>query len=332
MNADDAFLQAILDAPDDDLPRLLYADWLDEQGDPRGEFIRLQCTRAEWPLMDDRRSALERRERELLALHQNQWAGPLRHYSSGWHFRRGFVDDVRLHTSVFFRRGERLLQGVPVRSLRLRGARWCGRFLAAHPLLGRPAVLQLGEVEYDDLDELAHSPHLGRLRGLVLHEEKIAGVGAILRSEALPSYRELHYLQSFDRGARREALVERCLTESSRDNFCRVIVHPVRGPWTVPQLRTLLASLPRGTLTGLALADLGGGPALALALANCPNLHGLTTLRLAGNRLEDQGAQSLAAVSHLDSLQSLDVADNGLSAIGKNVLRERFGDRVTFGD
>jgi uncharacterized protein (TIGR02996 family) len=41
-----AFLQAITDEPDDDLPRLVYADWLDERGDPFGEFIRLQCERA----------------------------------------------------------------------------------------------------------------------------------------------------------------------------------------------------------------------------------------------------------------------------------------------
>jgi uncharacterized protein (TIGR02996 family) len=36
-----AFLQAILDNPDDDAPRLMYADWLEERDDPRGEYIRL---------------------------------------------------------------------------------------------------------------------------------------------------------------------------------------------------------------------------------------------------------------------------------------------------
>ena len=44
MADDDAFLRLILDAPDDDGPRLLYADWLAEHGEPdRAEFIRLQC-------------------------------------------------------------------------------------------------------------------------------------------------------------------------------------------------------------------------------------------------------------------------------------------------
>lgn len=39
-----AFLRAILDRPDDDAPRLVYADWLDDRGDAdRAELIRVQC-------------------------------------------------------------------------------------------------------------------------------------------------------------------------------------------------------------------------------------------------------------------------------------------------
>ncbi len=42
MNERQAFMQAILEGPEDDFPRLQYADWLDERGDPLGEFIRVQ--------------------------------------------------------------------------------------------------------------------------------------------------------------------------------------------------------------------------------------------------------------------------------------------------
>ena len=39
----DAFLDAIREAPDDDTPRLIFADWLDEHGDgDRAAFIRTQ--------------------------------------------------------------------------------------------------------------------------------------------------------------------------------------------------------------------------------------------------------------------------------------------------
>ncbi|MCA9070670.1 MAG: SUMF1/EgtB/PvdO family nonheme iron enzyme, partial [Planctomycetaceae bacterium] len=41
MNESD-FLRAIEQDPIDPLPRLVYADWLDEQGDPRGELLRIQ--------------------------------------------------------------------------------------------------------------------------------------------------------------------------------------------------------------------------------------------------------------------------------------------------
>jgi uncharacterized protein (TIGR02996 family) len=44
MTEREAFIAAILAAPDDDLPRLVYADWLEEQGEvERAEFIRVQC-------------------------------------------------------------------------------------------------------------------------------------------------------------------------------------------------------------------------------------------------------------------------------------------------
>lgn len=39
-----AFLDAIRAAPNDDAPRLVYADWLLERGDPRGEALAAQCT------------------------------------------------------------------------------------------------------------------------------------------------------------------------------------------------------------------------------------------------------------------------------------------------
>ena len=42
MSRHDDFLAAVLQSPEDDGHRLIYADWLDEQDDPRGEFIRVQ--------------------------------------------------------------------------------------------------------------------------------------------------------------------------------------------------------------------------------------------------------------------------------------------------
>src|SRR5262249_48004439 len=43
MGQEQAFLQAVLEAPEGEAARLIYADWLEERGDPRGEFLRLEC-------------------------------------------------------------------------------------------------------------------------------------------------------------------------------------------------------------------------------------------------------------------------------------------------
>jgi uncharacterized protein (TIGR02996 family) len=101
---DDAFLRAILQDPDDDVPRLVYADWLDERGDPRGEFIRVQCRLATLGPEDARRPSLVRVERGLLERHRDEWLGPLRPLASRWAFRRGFLDLVAVPAAVYLDR------------------------------------------------------------------------------------------------------------------------------------------------------------------------------------------------------------------------------------
>jgi uncharacterized protein (TIGR02996 family) len=83
------FLRAVRDNPDDDLPRLVYADWLEEHGgDPEwAEFIRIQCG---WLV------APEGREREVHAASWRRWCIT----ADGWqfsgvrgdHWRRGFLE------------------------------------------------------------------------------------------------------------------------------------------------------------------------------------------------------------------------------------------------
>jgi uncharacterized protein (TIGR02996 family) len=52
MSDDDAFLAGIAAAPADPLPRLVYADWLDDRGDPRAELVRLEIALATDPADD----------------------------------------------------------------------------------------------------------------------------------------------------------------------------------------------------------------------------------------------------------------------------------------
>ena len=73
MPEQDSFLAAITAAPDDDLPRLVFSDWLDENGEPeRAAFIRAQVQRAaEFCGPND--AALARTAATAFDTHGEQW-------------------------------------------------------------------------------------------------------------------------------------------------------------------------------------------------------------------------------------------------------------------
>jgi uncharacterized protein (TIGR02996 family) len=63
---DEAFIRDIEEHPDDAGLRLIYADWLEERGDARAEFLRREAELAGVPQGEkNRRRKLERRLREL---------------------------------------------------------------------------------------------------------------------------------------------------------------------------------------------------------------------------------------------------------------------------
>ena len=61
----DHFLKQIQTTPDDPLPRRIYADWLEEQGDLRCELIRLEIERGQLEPWSDRYAVAQARLREL---------------------------------------------------------------------------------------------------------------------------------------------------------------------------------------------------------------------------------------------------------------------------
>ena len=72
--AHEPFLRAICEAPDDDAPRLVFADWLDENGDTeRAEFIRQHVQLARQPEVAD----LDRRCAELFQANGRRWIADL---------------------------------------------------------------------------------------------------------------------------------------------------------------------------------------------------------------------------------------------------------------
>jgi len=187
---DDAFLQAIIGNPDDDTPRLVYADWLEEHGQPdRAAFIRVQCQLTLLPDDDPRRPELEARERRLLEEHGGEWAGPLRGQVEKWQFRRGFIESVTLPAGCFLERAETIIRAAPVQRVRLQGAVDAPDEMAACPSLGQLVSLGLwnGSLRERGLRQLLASPYLGRLRMLNLgsNDLHLAGVRALAESPLL---------------------------------------------------------------------------------------------------------------------------------------------------
>lgn len=74
-----AFLAAIREAPADRTSRLIYADWLEERGDPRGELIRIEEEMRLLPVFSDHFWQLKPRRNELRKLAASDWLQTLRY-------------------------------------------------------------------------------------------------------------------------------------------------------------------------------------------------------------------------------------------------------------
>jgi uncharacterized protein (TIGR02996 family) len=69
MTTEAEFLGAILEDLDDRSRRLVFADWLEERGDPRGDYLRLDCQLHELAPKDPRLAELVARKRQLRQEH-----------------------------------------------------------------------------------------------------------------------------------------------------------------------------------------------------------------------------------------------------------------------
>ncbi len=114
MSDEDALLAAIIANPDEDTTRLVYADWLQENGQAeRAEFIRLQIANVGRPVVE------RSREGELLKQHQKRWGKPFRTLFPGglFTYQRGFVTTVRTEWRFYQQSLAPLLQMTPVEQI-----------------------------------------------------------------------------------------------------------------------------------------------------------------------------------------------------------------------
>lgn len=228
INSDDnrAFLRAIAATPEDDLTKLVYADWLEERGvEELAEMIRLKCepnpSRPDVARLDTLRKVytnyltLKMRGQDIrMQIHEPP---------------NGLITRVCMLLDEFLVRGEDMLSMLPtIRRV---------RFLTGHPHSGDSEVerlakcpalrhvkeldlhsyrighdgaaalaaspfvsslesldLTMNRIEDDGIDCIASAPALCHLRRLVLHANRIgdAGAVAIARSPAMGELRALH--------------------------------------------------------------------------------------------------------------------------------------------
>jgi uncharacterized protein (TIGR02996 family) len=77
-----AFVTAIVNDPRDRLTRLVYADWMDENSDPRGEYLRLLCEVAQLEESDGREQRVGRLQ-QLRANFDGNWLASMQR-GLGW--------------------------------------------------------------------------------------------------------------------------------------------------------------------------------------------------------------------------------------------------------
>jgi uncharacterized protein (TIGR02996 family) len=295
------FLEDIRAHPDEDTPRLILADWLDDYGDDtdqaRAELIRVQCA-----LARPRRSpaALRQREGELLAEHAANWLGPLAALVEQFCFDRGMLRLV-VHGHRCFSPDLAELASTEtyawVESLtlvQLTGA-------AVHRLVQLPILAGVRSLTVDDarlgdqgLSLLATSSHLGQLRELHLGNCNLrdAGLCALARSDRLGRLENL---------------------DLPRNHIRNAVAALAQSP-----------HLP--ALTRLDL-DFNDVPNQALeALAASPLLARLEDLRLSGNReVGEAGLAALAASPGAAALRRLDLGKIDLTFEAVRVLAQASG-------
>lgn len=123
MTEREALMRAICESPDDDTPRLVFADWLDEHGEPeRAEFIRAQIELTRDYLTMPARSRLHKRVLALRRANEKRWGAELPYPGTLWShgFERGFVEAVTVNdVGTFIREAPVIFASVPITTLRI---------------------------------------------------------------------------------------------------------------------------------------------------------------------------------------------------------------------
>lgn len=307
-----SLLQAVLDSPADDDARLVYADWLLEQGDPRGEFIQVQCQlggvvrgasgRRSKQSFDLTNEELAAREKSLLKKHQKTWLAPFREFIRTWTWKRGFVDGVEADGAKFLSGIKAVVDHTPLVRASLTGMK-----PASFPVLAKTAEIErIPELHISQnrigpkTAHLLHSPHFKNLRVLDLWGNPLEEEGGKILAAAphLDSLRVLE-LSTCDLTA---VAVDAITKSKFFPHLEQLNLRYNRG--LGPEIGKSLAR--GGALRVLELGRAEMGDAGLEALAASRDLENLETLSLFGNDITLRGVKALCEAKHLPKLKRID--------------------------
>ena len=344
-----ALLAAIRDNPDDDTPRLIYADWLDEHAisdadRARAEFIRVGCEAFRLRGPDSRRAELSARWKELEDAYKATWLAPFgEEFTRDAEFVRGFVKGVKLQATGLTGRWPFGLFGrrpppwsrEPCCWVWLKGT--VKQIRAALSKLGGVHRLSFEESEPTRLDlrsfpgnalarAVADEPALADLRSVSFASKFVTdeAAHALAGSRHLRQLRELNLSTSLLSADGWAALANsqvlntlECLQIGSHEITTR------RTSWTRPGDAGViaLAGSPRvGRLRVLDLRECGFGRPGAAALNASPHLRGLEYLAVTWENWGAEPLEALLAGDPFPKLRELKLWQNRLGPDAMSIL------------
>lgn len=328
-----ALVAAIVAHPEEDTPRLMFADWLDEQGDgffaAWATLIRAQVEFARTDRYSSRWLELGHEQVRVFQSRPRDWAECWRGRLGAPTYRRGFREAARVSAGAFRTAAARLFGANPVRALHITNlvedGGWADRDLHTYPEWARVETLDLrGNGARAVAKFLARvAPRAPKLRALGFGTLGLtAGQAGNLLAVPVPGLRalDLHDNPLFF-PAYEDMRPESVFHAPALAGVTWLDLYD-----TQPTVAAAEALAHSPVLRGLRYLDFGRGiyrgsaeplgTAGARALAGGPAVRGVEVLDLSGHNIGAAGAEALAHSPLLDTVRELNLANNDLGDDG----------------
>ena len=336
----EALLAEIAANPDDDAPRLVYADLLAVRSDPRGEFIHVQIRgKAAYD------AALQDRESALLRVHKQDWMAEAGIVGALSNFFRGFPSSL-IGSAESILESREALRSQPITSLSI-----LSKFERLDEVMKLPALARIRELTLSGvlgsygrktpiprelLESVVRSPYLTGLRQLTLQESSIDVFTGLQLAEAawLPALEELSitgcevpiYILGPHLPRVHRLVLPKCRIAETGAGVMSESMRALRDLY-MPEnyiksvgLTSLARSSSFASISRLDVSHNGIDDDGAIAIAESPHAIGLRSLVLTGNSIGPEGTIALANSPYLAGLVHLDLCDNLVDHTGLDAL------------